>query len=87
MAAMRNSEAPQAVSRSLDTQVSRIAPVPLRDLWHHEVLDFTAWLADNLDFVAEGKIDAVDAVQALVRRRFVLDGYFGWSQRSYFVVI
>ena len=33
--------------------VSRLTPVPLRDLWRHEALDFTAWLADNLDFVAE----------------------------------
>jgi len=44
--------------------VSRLTPVPLRDLWRHEALDFTAWLADNLDFIAE----AIGVQLTLIKR-------------------
>ncbi len=33
--------------------ISRLKPVPLRDLWPHEAYDFTTWLAENLDLVGE----------------------------------
>jgi hypothetical protein len=33
--------------------ISRLEPVPLRELWRNEARDFTAWLAENLDFLGE----------------------------------
>jgi hypothetical protein len=33
--------------------ISRLTKVPLRELWKHEAHSFTAWLADNLDFLSE----------------------------------
>jgi hypothetical protein len=33
--------------------ISRLEPVPLRELWRNETLDFTTWLAENLDFLGE----------------------------------
>ncbi len=33
--------------------ISRLQPVPLRELWRSEARDFTAWLAENLDFLGE----------------------------------
>ncbi len=33
--------------------IARLEPVPLRELWRHEAHDFTTWLAENLDFVAD----------------------------------
>jgi hypothetical protein len=33
--------------------ISRLTAVPLRELWRHEALDFTTWLAENLDFVSD----------------------------------
>ncbi len=35
------------------TQIGRLQPVPLRELWRHEARDFTTWLADNLDLLGE----------------------------------
>ncbi len=32
--------------------IAKLEPVPLRELWRHEALDFTAWLAGNLDFLS-----------------------------------
>lgn len=33
--------------------ISRLDPVPLRNLWANEAYDFTSWLADNLDVLGE----------------------------------
>ncbi len=33
--------------------IAKLEPVPLRELWKHEALDFTTWLAENLDFVSD----------------------------------
>jgi len=33
--------------------IAKLEPVPLRELWKHEALDFTTWLADNFDFVSD----------------------------------
>ena len=33
--------------------IARLTPVPLRELWKHEALDFTSWLAENLDYLEE----------------------------------
>jgi len=33
--------------------ISRLRPVPLRELWKHEARDFSAWLAENLDYLGE----------------------------------
>jgi len=33
--------------------ISRLEPVPLRELWPNEAHDFTRWLAENLDFLGE----------------------------------
>jgi hypothetical protein len=35
------------------SSISRLEPVPLRELWPHEARDFTVWLADNLDLLSE----------------------------------
>jgi len=35
------------------TAIGRLEVVPLRELWRHEALDFTRWLAENLDLLAE----------------------------------
>ena len=29
--------------------IGRLQRVPLREVWHHEALDFTTWLERNLD--------------------------------------
>ena len=34
-------------------QIGRLEIVPLREIWRHEALDFTRWLADNLDLLSE----------------------------------
>lgn len=34
-------------------QISRLEPVPLRELWPNEAYDFSTWLAENLDFLGE----------------------------------
>jgi hypothetical protein len=34
-------------------QLGRLERVPLRELWANEALDFTTWLAENLDFGAK----------------------------------
>ena len=34
-------------------EISRLEKVLLRDLWPHEALDFTKWLAENLDLLGE----------------------------------
>jgi len=33
--------------------ISKLEKVPLRTIWHDEARDFTAWLADNLEFLSE----------------------------------
>jgi hypothetical protein len=33
--------------------ISRLEPVPLRELWANEARDFTTWLAENLDLLEE----------------------------------
>ena len=33
--------------------ISRLTKVPWRELWKHKAHGFTAWLADNLDFLSE----------------------------------
>ncbi len=33
--------------------ISRLVPVPLREIWKHEALDFSRWLAENLDYLEE----------------------------------
>jgi len=38
---------------SADKIISRLIPVPLRELWKHEARDFSTWLAGNLDFLGE----------------------------------
>ncbi|MBU0495128.1 MAG: DUF4268 domain-containing protein [Chloroflexi bacterium] len=35
------------------TQIGRLEPVPLRELWRHEARDFTSWLVENLDLLGE----------------------------------
>ena len=35
------------------TTIGRLEIVPLRELWRHEALDFTRWLAANLDLLAD----------------------------------
>jgi hypothetical protein len=37
----------------INQPISRLQTVPLRELWPHEALSFTAWVADNLDFISE----------------------------------
>lgn len=39
--------------RRTNMHISRLEPVPLRELWRNEARDFTAWLAENLDFLGE----------------------------------
>ncbi len=34
-------------------QIARMQPVALREIWQHEALDFTYWLADNLDYLED----------------------------------
>lgn len=45
-------------------KIGRLEMVPLRELWSNEALDFTAWLADNLDFLG----DALGIELSLVER-------------------
>lgn len=33
--------------------VGKLAQVALREIWRHEALDFTSWLADNFDILKE----------------------------------
>lgn len=33
--------------------IARLTRVPLREVWRHEALDFTHWLAENLDLLSE----------------------------------
>ncbi|MCA1955132.1 MAG: DUF4268 domain-containing protein [Anaerolinea sp.] len=33
--------------------IARLTRVPLRVVWHHEALNFTRWLAENLDLLSE----------------------------------
>jgi len=35
------------------SKIARLTPVPLRELWGHEALRFTRWLAENLDYLNE----------------------------------
>jgi len=35
------------------TEIAQLTRVPLRELWKHEAIDFTRWLADNLDYLEE----------------------------------
>jgi RecB family endonuclease NucS len=40
----------QAIEESAGvTTVGKIKRVPLREVWKHEALDFTAWLRENID--------------------------------------
>ncbi|MCD6520442.1 MAG: DUF4268 domain-containing protein, partial [Anaerolineae bacterium] len=34
-------------------RLGKLEKVPLRTIWRNEAYDFTAWLADNLDFLGE----------------------------------
>lgn len=33
--------------------IGKIEKVPLRDIWKHEVHDFTKWLQDNIDVLSD----------------------------------
>ena len=35
------------------TEIAQLTRVPLRELWKHEAIDFSRWLADNLDYLEE----------------------------------
>ena len=35
------------------TEISRLTPVPLKELWKHEAHDFNRWLAKNLDYLSD----------------------------------
>lgn len=37
----------------LPTEIGRIERRPLREVWPHEALSFTRWLADNIEVVSE----------------------------------
>jgi hypothetical protein len=37
----------------MTTKLARLEPVPLRAIWPHEALDFSPWLADNLEALSE----------------------------------
>ncbi len=39
--------------QDLEKGIGRIQRVGLRDVWSHEALDFTKWLEDNADVVAD----------------------------------
>ena len=34
-------------------KISKIDYVDIREIWAHEATDFTAWLADNIDYINE----------------------------------
>ena len=36
-----------------DIRFDRLVDLPLRDAWKHEALDFTPWLAANIDHLSE----------------------------------
>lgn len=48
-----DSEGSQKYMGACQMPIARLTPVPLREVWRHEAHDFTRWLADNLDFLAE----------------------------------
>ncbi len=33
--------------------ISRLSPVPFRDLWRHEARGFSSWLSENRDYLEE----------------------------------
>jgi hypothetical protein len=37
----------------MGAQIGRLMRVPLREVWRHEAIDFTTWLADNPDVLGE----------------------------------
>jgi hypothetical protein len=37
----------------MDENIGRLTPVPLRDLWAHEERNFSVWLENNLDVLAD----------------------------------
>ena len=43
----------KAVENSRPTTIGKIQRVPLREVWKHEALDFTAWLQKNIDVVGD----------------------------------
>ena len=49
---------------AVETQIGRLETVPLRTLWPNEAYDFTTWLADNLELLAQ----AIDMDLTLVER-------------------
>ncbi len=51
----------------MDSQVSKITRVPLREVWKHEAYDFTRWLQNNIDVLSEVidlPLDNVDREQS-----------------------
>ena len=36
----------------MDTKLGKLKNVNLREAWSHEALDFTPWLADNLEYLS-----------------------------------
>ena len=59
--------------------VEKITPVPLREVWVHEAIDFTPWLLDNLDFLND--VLPFDLIEAGARRRQVRHGWM-WLQKT-----
>lgn len=66
-----------------DINFSRLQDLPLRDAWKHEALEFTPWLAANIDHLSEvigipleltGTEVAVDTFSADILARSSLDG-------------
>lgn len=51
-------------ARSSQTAIGKIERLPLREVWKHEALDFTAWLQENLDVLN----DTVDVSLATAER-------------------
>ena len=46
------------------TEITRLTPVPIKELWKHEAHDFNRWLAKNLDYLS----DATGLTLSLVER-------------------
>lgn len=54
--------------------IGKIKPVPLREVWKHEALDFTRWLENNIDVVSEKiGIPLLNAIREKNAGDFIVD--------------
>lgn len=54
-------------SKELEQRIGRIQRIGLREVWSHEALDFTTWLEENIDVLAEAigpKLSGVEREQS-----------------------